>query len=674
MTVKDVIDAGRRVSKPILADDPVLDREDRSASVFYTPAGQWIERRMEMIIAAGAGLFLAAAWLISLFGGPGSLRNLFILLSFAIAGIPALTEVWDKVRQFRIDIDLLMLLGACLAAYIGSPFEGALLLFLFALAGAMESFSLRRTQAAIVALRELAPTDATVLRDGGQCRMALRQVSIGNVVLVRPGEKVPLDGEVVAGSSSVNESAITGESVPRECVVGDVVFAGTQNVDGRLEVRVTKLAGDTALAKIVELVTEARQHPARAQRLIDRIGPVYSLAVIGGSVAVALLAMTVFGMASHESIRRGIALLIVASPCALIIATPVAYLSGIAAAARRGVLIKGGAHLEVVSRARVVAFDKTGTLTTGRIRLCGITTDEGVDEDRILRAAGALEAASNHPLADAVNAAMKERRVDAPPVSDYTSVPGEGASGTVEEHKIWIGRPERLADHVPAGVANRFAQRAAVIRQEGKTVSAVTVDRHVALLAFQDTLREQSRNSIARLREQGIAHVEMLTGDHEIVARHVAADLGLDGVRAQLAPHDKVTATKELRDRTGTLVLVGDGINDAPALAHADVGVAMGSMGADVALEAADIVLMNDDILNVAWLHRLAKRTAGIVRQNLTIAIGVIAVLSVFAVLGSIPLPLAVIGHEGSTVIVALNALRLLRDPSKEKPGFHKQQ
>jgi len=664
MSVERVFQAGRGAYKPILSDTPVLDLEDKSASIFYTPSGRWIDQRFAVVVAIGAGLFLLIAWVLSFLQGPRPLQNLFILLSFTVAGVPALAEVWDKLRRFRIDIDLLMLLGACLAAYIGSPFEGALLLFLFALAGAMESFSLRRTQAAIVALRDLAPTEATILEDGKPQRVALRRVAVGATILVRPGEKVPLDGVVTAGSSSVDESAITGESVPRDCVAGDEVFAGTQNVDGRLEVRVSRLASDTTLAKIVELVTEARQHPAKAQRLIDRIGPVYSLTVIAASVLVAVAAFTLFGIEGRESVRRGIALLIVASPCALIIATPVAYLSAIAAAARRGVLIKGGAHLEVVARAKAVAFDKTGTLTTGKIRLSDVAVDGTIDETAALLAAGAIEASSNHPLATAVNEALKERNLEAPAVTDYISMPGEGAMGVVDGRKVWIGKLERAAVVASPERVAAFEERAAALRHEGKTVSALVVGDDVALLAFQDTIREGSPACISRLRKQGVTRIEMLTGDHETVARRVSSDLGLDGYRAGLAPHDKVGATRELRDQSGSLILVGDGINDAPALAHADVGVAMGAMGADVALEAADIVLMNDDIQLVAWLHHLAKRTAAIVRQNLTIAIGVIGILSVFSVFGTIPLPLAVIGHEGSTVIVALNALRLLRDSS----------
>jgi Cd2+/Zn2+-exporting ATPase len=716
MRVDSLFSSARRALKPVLSDEAVADFAGSTANVFYTPAARRIARHMELIIAAGAGLCLASAWVIDLSAGPRPLRDLFILLAFAVAGIPALSQVWSKLSEFRIDIDLLMLLGAGLAAYIGSPFEGALLLFLFALSGGLESYALRRTQSAIVALRQLTPTEATLIDNGAAARVPLRQVRVGATVLVKPGEKIPVDGTVTDGSSSIDESAITGESIPRDCGIGDTVFAGTQNLNGRLEVRVIKLAADTTLARIVELVTEARHHPARAQRLIDRIGPTYSLTVICLAILTAAASATLFGLEGKEAIRRGIALLIVASPCALIIATPVAYLSAIAAAARRGVLVKGGAYLEVVARARVVAFDKTGTLTTGRVRLTDIEIDDRIDEREALRLAGAIEASSAHPLAAAVNEALKERRLTAYAVTDYKSVPGEGESGLVEGRSVWIGRPELVAHHTREGTAcvgptgkpacgwqtsslaqsvrqtgksvphttvgagrasplsratqstigNRestmidVVERTEQLRCEGKTVSAIVVDGTVGLLAFRDTIRGDSADCVQQLRRQGIRRIEMLTGDHEIIARQVASQLALDGYLAELAPEDKLTAIRKLQSEYGALVLVGDGINDAPALAHADAGIAMGSMGADVALEAADMVLMKDRIERVAWIHRHALRTAGIVRQNLTLAIAVIAVLSVAAALGRIPLPMAVIGHEGSTVLVALNALRLL--------------
>lgn len=661
MSAQSVIEPSRHVFNPMLADEPVIEMEGATANAFYTPAAQRIERRLDMIVAVSAGVCLSIAWTINLANGPKPLSHLFVLLTFAIAGTPALVEAWHMIRSFKIDIDVLMLLGAGLAAYIGNPFEGALLLFLFALSGALESLALRRTQSAIVALRELAPTEASLIEGQTTSRVALRQIPVGATVLVRPGEKVPLDGEITSGASSVDESAINGESIPRDCTVGDTVFAGTHNLNGRMEIRVSKLAADTTLAKIINLVTEARHNPATAQRLIDRIGPAYSVIVIVGAVLVGLGAWLLFGIASNEAVRRGIAVLIVASPCALIIATPVVYLSAIASAARRGVLIKGGAHFEVLARAAAVAFDKTGTLTTGDIRLTDVDTDGAMDETELLEVAGALEGSSTHPLAAAVNRAVQSRGLNPPAVTDYDNKPGEGVSGVINGQRVWIGRPDRLPHDVSVDYDRDVAHRVERLRSEGKTVSAVAVGDHVGLMAFQDTKRDASLASVDTLRRQGIRHIEMLTGDHESVARQVAAELGLDGYRAALAPDDKVAATRELKQQTGTLVLVGDGINDAPALAHADVGIAMGSMGADVALDAADVVIMKDRIERVAWLHRHALRTAGIVKQNLTIAIGVIAILSVFAVLGEIPLPLAVIGHEGSTVIVALNALRLLR-------------
>jgi len=619
---------------------------------------------MGFIIAAAAGLFLLAAWTVQRFAGPAPLFWLFTLFAFAIAGVPAAQTVWSKLKRLRIDIDLLMLLGAGLAAWIGSPFEGALLLFLFALSGALEEFALRRTQSAIIALRELAPKFAMVLDECGSRRVPLRQVPIGGRILIRPGEKVPLDGTVEGGQSSVDESAITGESIPRDCAAGDTVLAGTQNLNGRLEVRVTKLVADTTLARIVHLVTEARHHPARAQRLIDRIGPTYSLSVIAAAFVVATFNAAI-GLPAKESARRGIAVLIVASPCALIIATPVAYLAAIAASARRGVLVKGGAHLEVVARAAAVAFDKTGTLTTGRVRLTDVDVRDGISEQEALRIAGAIERSSNHPLADAVSRALHDRHLQPANVVDYRSIPGEGALARVDGRSAWIGRPEVLSTRVANHDLAEAAARAERFRQEGKTASAMVIDGKVAFLAFSDTLRERAVECVKRLRLQGVRWIAMLTGDHELVAAKVAHELKLDGYLAQLAPEDKLSAVEKLREKYGEVVVVGDGINDAPALAHADVGIAMGARGADVAMGAADIVLMNDRIDDVAWLHAHARRTATIVRQNLTLAIAVIAVLSVFASIGNIPLPFAVVGHEGSTVLVALNALRLLRSSER---------
>jgi Cd2+/Zn2+-exporting ATPase len=660
MTHAAFVSPSRRALNPVLSDDPMIESDGDAVDVFYTPAARRIARHMEFFIAGASGLLLVVAWIVRQASGPAPLFWLFTLLAFAIAGVPALETVWSKLRKLCIDIDLLMLLGAVLAAYVGSPFEGALLLFLFALSGALEEFALRRTQSAIIALRELSPKQATVIERGSTRRVPLRQVAIGAMILVRPGEKVPLDGTVEAGSSSLDESAITGESMPRDCRVGNTVLAGTQNLNGRLEVRVTKLAADTTLARIVHLVTEARHHPARAQRLIDRIGPGYSMAVIAAAILVSI-ANLALGLPAQEAVRRGIAVLIVASPCALIIATPVAYLAAIAAAARRGVLVKGGAHLEVVARAAAVAFDKTGTLTTGRVRLTDVDVRDGLAERDALRIAGGIEASSSHPLAEAVTRALRDRQLRPASIADYHSVPGEGAGARVEGKSVWIGRPETLDTRVPPDAYKDAAARAERFRNDGKTASALVIDGKVSFLAFADTVREHALACIEQLRRQGVKRLAMLTGDHEVVAAKVAKELRLDGYLAQLTPEDKLTAVQRLREQHGTVVVVGDGINDAPALVHADVGIAMGARGTDVAMGAADIVLMKERIDDIAWLHAHARRTARIVRQNLGLAIAVISVLSLFAAKGDVPLPLAVVGHEGSTVLVALNALRLLQ-------------
>ncbi len=661
MTKRVVFRPSRGVFNPVLADDSLVEREGESASVFYTAFSRQIAQSMGLIIAAAAGACLLSAWLLALAGAAAPLHQMFVLLSFVIAGCPALSEVWHKLRGLRVDIDLLMLLGAGLAAWIGSPFEGALLLFLFALSGGMEGYALRRTQTAINALRDLAPPEATLIDGDAQTHVPLRQVAVGAVVLVKPGERIPLDGAVLRGQSSVDESAITGESVPRDCGPGDAVFAGTLNVNGRMEVTVTKQAADTTLARIVALVMEARHRPATAQRLIDRIGPTYSAAVIGVVLIVGLAAWGVFGLPYRDALYRAIALLIVASPCALIIATPVVYLSAIAGAARRGVLIKGGVHLEVVAAARAFAFDKTGTLTTGQIRMAEVIPPAGMSREDALCVAGALEGSSTHPLAQAVQRAVRESGVSPPPVQEFRYVPGEGSQGLVGGRRVWVGRAESAHLHAPHADLGALLSKVDEIRQLGMTASALVVDGAVGLLTFADTVREEAADCVRALRRQGVRRVDMLTGDHEATARQVGATLGLDGYRAALKPEDKVNAIRDLRAQYGTLVLVGDGINDAPALAHADTGIAMGAMGADVALEAADIVLMKDRLEGVAWLHAHAIRTARIVRQNLSFAIGVIVVLSMFAVLGEIPLPLAVVGHEGSTILVALNGLRLLR-------------
>ncbi len=646
---------------PILMDRPVVSPDGSRESVFLTPSSTTIEQKMPLITVTFAGVFLLGSFVSRRLGAPSPLVNLLTLGAFTLGSIPAFRSAWDTIRRYRLDIDTLMLLGAGLAAFVGSPFEGALLLFLFALSAALEEYSLKRTQAAIISLHNLVPTEAIVLDGEDQRRVTLRQVRVGDRVLVRPGDRVPLDGEVIEGESSVDEAAITGESLPVEKASGSAVFAGTANMQGRLVVRVSKLSADTTVARILKLVTEAKHKTARAQRLIDRIGPTYSVVVIFGSMAAGLGLHFLGGVAGREAAYRAIALLIVCSPCALAIATPVAYLSAIAAAARRGIVIKGGAYLETLAGVRAAVFDKTGTLTTGNVRLVRIRTHESINEDDALRAAAALETSSSHPLAGAVIAELKRRNLDAPQVSQLKSEAGHGISGTVAGAPVWIGRPRFARERVKENLRDSLAEQLDAQNSAGKAAAVLVMDGVPSLFEFEDVLRDTARDTVDRLRRNGLQRIEMFTGDNEGVASAIASQLALDGYRAELLPEEKLSEAESFRKEHGAIVMIGDGVNDAPTLATADVGIAIGSIGADVALEAADIVLMNDSIEGVAWLREHALRTTRIVRQNLALAIGVIIVLSGFALTGHIPLPLAVVGHEGSTVVVALNALRLLR-------------
>lgn len=663
----------RHALNPILLDAPVVSADGQRASVFLTPLSAAIERRMPLIMAVSSGVLLAAGYASQSIGSAKPLADLFVMLAFAVAAIPALQSVWDSLRSFRIDIDALMLLGAGLAAIIGQPAEGALLLFLFALSGALEEFALNRTQAAIVSLHNLVPSEALVLIDAQIHRTTLNRVAVGSRVLIRPGDRVPLDGTVVEGTSAVNESAITGESMPRDKRVGDPVYAGTTNLNGRLVMEVIRKSTDTTLARILRLVTEAKHRRAGVQRLIDRIGPTYSTSVILFSIAFGLAAHFGFGIAGKDAVRRAIAVLIVCSPCALIIATPVAYLAAIGACARRGILIKGGVYLETFARAKTVVFDKTGTLTTGQVRLTRVISHDGIGEDEALRSAGAIESSSSHPLAAAIMRHLDERKLQPHAITELKNVAGEGTGGMAAGRAVWIGRPNLASTRILPDHQARFAETLAEVQPCGQATSALVIDGIPALFVFEDSLRPDAGPALRRLRAAGITHMEMLTGDHESAARALADQLDLDGYRADLLPEQKLTVTEELRRQHGELVMVGDGVNDAPALAAADVGIAIGSIGADVALEAADIVLMNDNLSAVAWLRDHATRTARIVRQNLFLAIGVIVGLCGFAMAGTVPLPIAVIGHEGSTVLVALNALRLLRGPSQAR-SFPSQQ
>ncbi len=569
---------------------------------------------------------------------------------------------FESLRERTVDIDLLMILAALGALAIGAPFEGAMLLFLFSLSNTLQHVAIGRSRRAIEALLELRPDAAHVERNGVWVDVPVEQVRVGDVFRVLPGSRLPLDGVVVSGRSSVDQASITGESVPVTKDVGDAVFGGTTAGDGTLDVRVTKRAGESAIARMIAMVEDAQSQKADTQRLIDRLEQPYSIGVIGMTLLAIAVPILGWGAEFDSTFYRAMTLMVAASPCALVISTPAAVLSAIAAAARSGVLFKGGATVEDAARVRVVCFDKTGTLTAGETRLTDVVALDGTEDDLVALAA-AVQARSEHHLAKATVRDAQTRGVTVPEATGFAAVAGRGVEARLGDRTIRIGNPGhsegRTVDGLDAALGHverlRAKARTAVVVTE-------TVDgreRAVGVMAFADVLRPSAPAVVAELKALGM-HVVMLTGDTEAVARHVAREAGVDTVYADLLPERKVELVRELEAQYGGVAMVGDGVNDAPALAAATLGVAMGGAGTDVALETADVVLMADDLGKLPYLLRLSQRTRRTLAVNIGVSLGAIAVMIVTILGAGLALPLAVVGHEGSTVLVSLNGLRLL--------------
>ncbi|MEW5321511.1 heavy metal translocating P-type ATPase [Geobacillus thermoleovorans] len=600
-----------------------------------------------------------------LFGVAADRGMLAVVMYLAAIVIGGYSLFWTGLRnlvRWQFDMKTLMTIAILGAAAIGEWQEGAVVVILFAVSEALERYSMENARRSIASLMEMAPAEAIVRRGAEEMTVPVEDVRVGEVMIVKPGGKIALDGIVISGASTVNEAAITGESLPVGKTVGDPVFAGTLNGEGFLEVEVTKRADETTLAKMIDLVEEAQAERAPSQAFVDRFARYYTPFIIVAALLVAIAPPLMIGGDWLDWLYRGLAVLVIGCPCALVISTPVAIVTAIGNAARRGVLIKGGVHLEQIGRLRAVAFDKTGTLTKGEPAVTDIVVYEG-SREQLLTIAAAIEKRSQHPLASAIVRKAEEERAPFLDVSvdGFQSLTGQGVKAVIGGDKYYIGSPALFTSLV-GKLPNEAEQQITAFRKEGKTVMAVgTADRLLGLVAAADQLRPSAPHTIAALRRLGVAEVAMVTGDHEQTAQAIGRQAGVSDIRAGLLPEEKLAAIRELKQRCGVTAMVGDGVNDAPALAAADVGVAMGGAGTDTALETADVVLMADDLRQLPYTIRLGRRTLAVIRQNIAFALGLKALALAAAIPGWLTLWLAVFADMGATLLVTLNSMRLLR-------------
>jgi Zn2+/Cd2+-exporting ATPase len=625
----------------------------RGAPAARVAAVRWWRQR-RLLELTGAALLWLAGFILEHAGLPRFVSAVPFIAAMLLGGYPIARAGWFALRARRADMNLLMTVASVGAVAIGQWDEGASVLILFGIGTMLQAMTVERTRRAIAGLLALAPAEASVLHGDHEHRVAVDAVSVGDVVRVRPGERLPVDGMVAAGQSAVDQAPITGESIPVEVQPGSAVFAGSVNGEGTLDVRATKPAHDTTLARIIALVEEAQASKAPAQAFVDRFAAVYTPLVILGALLVAVVPPLIAGDWGAW-VYKALVLLVIACPCALVISTPVALVAAIGAASRRGVLFKGGAALEALAAVRVVAFDKTGTLTAGRPAVVAVHTCDGATEAEVLGIATALERQSEHPLARAVVAYSHDRALQPPPITDYRAVPGRGGSGGVDGVAASVGSVRWFIERGLWDVAGHEAFLA-----EGNAVVCVErAGRMIGLLTLRDAIRPESVRAVGALRAL-VGRVVMLTGDNARTAAQVAAATNVTDVRADLLPADKAAAVRALA-ADGPVAMVGDGINDAPALASASVGVAMGAAGTDVAIEAADVALMGDDLGRLPDAIRLARRTLGIIRQNIAVALVVKAIFLALTFAGVTNLWLAVLADMGTSLLVTANALRVLR-------------
>jgi Cd2+/Zn2+-exporting ATPase len=619
----------------------------------------WIARWHLAVLAGLAWVFTVLGLVLDhALDAPNAIVVGAYVLAYLSGGTLATRDAISDLFDRRVNVDLLMVLAAAGAAIIGNWAEGAILLSLFSTSNALEEYSLDRTRNAVRALMDMTPETARVERDGRLVEIPVEDLSIGDEIIVQPGERIPADAVVVSGSSAVDQAAITGESIPVEKNVQDEIFAGTINGTGSLHARVMKQASDSTLARIVKLVAEAREDKSEMQEFAESFEGKYAVFVIAFSALVTTVPM-LFGVDPYDAFYRGMTLLVVMSPCALVISTPAATLSALANAARKGVLVKGGRSLDLLSSVDTIAFDKTGTLTIGKPQLTDIVTLNGSDSRRLLATVAAAESLSEHPIGTAiVNAAHRDQLVF-PPADNLEAHVGSGITAMVDGKMIAIGN-ERLFRNLGIDVPGIATDHYRRLGEEGKSTMLVgTHDGVQAVIGVADVVRPRVAETIAELKSAGVKRTVMLTGDNARVANAIAKSVGIDDIKADLLPEEKLRVIEEMK-KGGKVAMIGDGVNDAPALATAHVGIAMGAAGTDVALETADVVLMSDDLTKLSYTIGLSRKMRRIIRMNLTFSLAVIAILATSTLVVGIPMPLGVVGHEGSTIIVVLNGLRLL--------------
>ncbi|MBS4223923.1 heavy metal translocating P-type ATPase [Lederbergia citrea] len=612
----------------------------------------------ELIAALASGVLILLGWLFDK-SGYGTMSVIVYMLAFVIGGFAKAKEgIEDTIKNKELNVEMLMIMAAVGSAIIGYWTEGAILIFIFAMSGALETYTMNKSHKEISSLMEMQPEEALRITDYGEEHVHVSELTVGDLILIKPGERVPSDGEITKGRTTLDEAAITGESVPVSKSNHDEVFAGTVNLNGSITVRITKPSHETLFHKIIELVQSAQSEKSPSQLFIERFEGQYVKIVLAVVFVMMFLPHYLLGWSWTESFYRAMILLVVASPCALVASIMPASLSAISNGARHGILFKGGVHLEQLSAIKAIAFDKTGTLTKGKPEVTDLIVQDGLTEEEVLLATASIESHSNHPLANAIVKYAKGK-LSIPLIhpDSIEDVAGWGVKAVID-HKEWkIGKASYVGKEMAEAFANGTAKKFA---SEGKTIVFVQRGEELAaMIALKDMVREEAKLAIDQLKEQGVYTI-MLTGDSEKTAQAIAAESHVRDHIAECLPENKVDHLKKLKKKYGNVAMVGDGINDAPALATANVGISMGE-GTDVALETADIVLMKNDLSRISEAIRLSQRMNRIIKQNVIFSIGVIILLILSNFLQMLDLPFGVIGHEGSTILVILNSLRLLR-------------